>query len=383
MSDLLDYATDYERPFVEAYIERGSYRGAASVMGCDFTTARKHIKRALARAALSGVSPEEDAKGLAPVGYHVKGKSTLYGDDGEKKLQWVKTIEDREAQTRILLERLESGSQNFKQFKPTQKPKRVDDDYLALLTITDFHLGMLAWGDETGADWDVSIARTVFLNSIHDMIEAAPACGTGILNQLGDFLHFDSLESVTPTSGHLLDSDSRYDKVVELSMEVMTEAVRMMLKKFGKVVVVQAEGNHDIAGSVWLRKHIKHLFANDERVEVIDNPFPFYAHLHGKTMLGFHHGHKVKMQGLPKLFASEPRFRAMWGEAERCYIHIGHLHHEWELEDGGAKVIRHPTLAARDAYATRGGYVSDRGAKMHVYHKEQGEITSHTVRPRA
>jgi len=154
-----------------------------------------------------------------------------------------------------------------------------------------------------------------------------------------------------------------------------------MLKKFGKVVVVSAEGNHDISGSIWLRKHIKHVFAND-RVEVIDNDYPFYAYLWGETMLGFHHGHKVRQAQLAKLFSSEPRTRKMWGYTTQSYLHCGHLHHERILEDAGAITEQHPTLAARDAYAARGGWQSLRGAKVITYHKTDGEIHRTTIRPR-
>ena len=62
-----------------------------------------------------------------------------------------------------------------------------------------------------------------------------------------------------------------------MTINVMTRAVEMMLEKFDKVVVIQAEGNHDLASSVWLRKHIKHVFSKNPRLEVIDNDFPFYA----------------------------------------------------------------------------------------------------------
>ena len=232
------------------------------------------------------------------------------------------------------------------------------------------------------ADWDVGIARDVFLNSVHDMIQAAPKAETGMLCQLGDFLHWDGILSVTPQSGHILDADTRYGKLVDLAMSVMTEAVRMMLKKFSKVVVVSAEGNHDISGSIWLRKHLKHLFDNEPRLTIIDNDFPYYAYLHGETMLAFHHGHKVKLANLHKLFASEPRFREMWGKANYTYIHTGHYHHERVIEDGGAIAEMHPTLSGRDAYAARGGWVSKRGAKVITYDKSAGEVARITVRPR-
>jgi hypothetical protein len=259
--------------------------------------------------------------------------------------------------------------------------KHTDKDLLSLITITDFHLGMYAWEAETGDDWDVNISKRVFLNAIADMIEAAPKAHTGFLCQLGDFLHFDGITAITPMSGHILDADTRYSKLVELTIEIMTQAVQMMLKKFGKVVVVQAEGNHDMSGSIWLRKHIKYVF-KDNRVEVIDNEFPYYAYLHGEILLGFHHGHKKKMAQLPKLFASEPRFRKLWGQATQAYIHTGHMHHERVVEDMGAIVEQNPSLSTRDAYSARGGWVSARGAKVITYHTKLGEVHRTTVRPR-
>lgn len=334
------------------------------------------------KAARQGYSPEHHWNHPVPDGHKIKGVSTFYDENGTPVRQWVKSQTDEKRQFEILCERLDNTIENIKPFKPTKPVKETDSDLLSLLTITDFHLGMYAWEAETGDDWNVEIARNVFLNSIHDMIQACPKSGTGMLCQLGDFLHWDGILSVTPSSGHILDADTRYGKLVELSMSVMAEAVKIMLKKFGKVVVISAEGNHDISGSIWLRKYIKHLFADEPRLEVIDNEFPYYAYLHGETMLAFHHGHKVKLGNLHKLFASEPRFREMWGKANYTYIATGHYHHESVVEDGGAIAEMHPTLAGRDAYAARGGWVSRRGAKVITYHKTEGELARVTVRPR-
>ena len=369
--------------FYKVFVECSSVRQAAKEVDIDIRGASRAIKQAKLRAAALGYSPEHDWTHRVPDGHKIKGVSTYYNEDGNVAAQWVKSQTDEQRQFEILCERLDSAIEGLPRFKPTKSPTVVDDSLLSLLTITDFHLGMYAWEAETGEDWNLQLARDVFLNSISDMINSCPKAGTGMLCQLGDFLHWDGMLSVTPSSGHILDADTRYGKLVEMAMSVMTEAVRMMLKRFGKVVIVSAEGNHDISGSIWLRKHIKHLFADEPRVEVIDNDFPYYAYLHGETMLGFHHGHKMKMQSLHKLFASEPRFREMWGKANYTYIHTGHYHHERVVEDGGAIAEQHPTLASRDAYAARGGWVSRAGAKVITYDKIDGEISRITVRPRA
>ena len=360
-----------------------SQRKAASMLNITRAALRDRISAVEKNAAKRGYSPENNWLHPVPDGHKIKGISTFYDEEGKAVRQWVKSQTDEERQFEILVERLENATSAIPQFKPTKPPKETEDNLLSLLTITDFHLGMYAWEDETGDDWDVKISETVFLNSIHDMIQASPKSGTAVLCQLGDFLHWDGILSVTPSSGHILDSDGRYSKLVELCMNVMAKAVQMMLRKFDKVIVVSAEGNHDISGSIWLRKYIKHIFADEPRVEVVDNEFPYYAYLHGETMLAFHHGHKMKLAQLHKLFASEPRFREMWGKSNYTYIHAGHYHHEKTIEDGGAIAEQHPTLAARDAYAARGGWVSRRGAKVITYDKTDGEIARVTVRPRA
>lgn len=355
---------------------------AAKELGLTRNAVKHHLETVRNKAARQGFSPDHNWLHPVPDGHKIKGVSTFYDDNGNPVRQWVKSQTDEKRQFEILVERIEEAQKGLPRFKPAPAPKQADSDLLSLLTITDFHLGMYAYEAETGDDWDVGIARNVFLNSINDMIKAAPKSGVGMLCQLGDFLHWDGILSVTPQSGHILDADTRYGKLVELSMCVMTEAVKLMLRRFEKVVVVSAEGNHDISGSIWLRKHLKQMFSDEPRLEVIDNDFPFYAYLHGETMLGFHHGHKVKLANLHKLFASEPRFREMWGSATTTYIHTGHYHHERVVEDAGAIAEQHPTLSARDAYAARGGWVSRRGAKCITYDKIEGEVSRITVRPR-
>jgi len=382
---LLDFCTtEKQLEVITLVMVKGlSQYQAADKLNMSRHAVRHHINAVKKKAAQRGYSPNHDWKNPVPDGHKIKGVSTFYDEAGLPVRQWVKSQVDEQRQFEILIERMQSAVESLPKFKPTAGPKTYDDNLLSLLTITDFHLGMYAYEAETGDDWNVKLARDVFLNSISDMISSAPKSGTGFLCQLGDFLHWDGILSVTPQSGHILDADTRYGKLVEMAMSVMAEAVKMMLKKFNKVVVVSAEGNHDISGSIWLRKHIKQLFADEKRLTVIDNEFPYYAYLHGKTMLAFHHGHKVKLAQLHKLFASEPRFREMWGKANYTYIHTGHYHHERVIEDGGAIAEMHPTLSGRDAYAARGGWVSSRGAKVITYDKSAGEVGRITIRPRA
>jgi hypothetical protein len=384
MMSLLEYCnTDRQRQIVELHEQGLGYTKISQQIGITRFSVRDSLQAIKSRAAAQGYSPEHDMTRTVPDAFTVKGVSTYYNQDGNPIGQWVKSVADKEAQFRTMIERIELACEGIKPWKPIEKPKVTQDDALSLLVITDFHLGSYCWGQETSEDYDTNMARDLFLSSIKEMIDSTPNSKIGMLCNLGDFLHWDGLEQLTPSGKNLLEGDSRYSRIVDIAMTVMNEAVRMMLEKYEKVVFVCAEGNHDIAGSIWLRKFIRKLYANEPRLEVIDNDFPYYAYRHGEVMLCFHHGHKAKMGSLPKVFSSEPRFRQDWGKSKIAYIHSGHYHSERILEDAGAITEQHPTLASRDSYATRLGLMSQRGAKVITYDSTDGEVARITVRPKA
>lgn len=112
---------------------------------------------------------------------------------------------------------------------------------------------------------------------------------------------------------------------------------------------------------------------------MVDSELPYYVYRHGKTMLGWHHGHLKKPEQLPSLFAAQ--FPELWGSTKRRYVHTGHMHHVSEKEYPGVTVIQHPTIAARDAYAARGGWVADRQITSITYHAEWGQVARNTAVP--
>jgi hypothetical protein len=214
------------------------------------------------------------------------------------------------------------------------------------------------------------------------MMEGSPDSDRGVLAQLGDFLHWDGLEAVTPQNKHLLDADTRYTKLARLALDVTENAVEMLLEKHKEVDVFLLEGNHDIVSSVWLREAISRIFRDNKRCRVHTSPKPYYALLFGDVFLGYHHGHLTKLKDLTEYFSSAEDFRPMWGAAKYTYLHCGHLHHHEKKEAGGAIVEQHPTLAANDAFAARNGYVNQRRTQAITYHKNDGEIARSGVTPR-
>jgi hypothetical protein len=261
----------------------------------------------------------------------------------------------------------------------TASPTVTLGKLLTLYTFTDYHVGMLAWRKEGGADWDLQTADTIGTAAMQALVSQSPDADTGVVNIQGDFLHWDGLVPVTPNHGHVLDADSRFDKVVDVAINLIMKLVSLALQKHANVTLLICEGNHDVASSLWLRKLFARLYAGEPRITVIDTPLPYYAVEWGQTMLGFHHGHLKKNGELPALFSAQ--FREMWGRCPKVHIHSGHRHHKEEKDHPGARVIQHPTLAARDAYAARGGWWSEREITAMTYHKDFGVVGTVTVTP--
>lgn len=320
------------------------------------------------------VVPESGAFS-APDGMFVRSVSTLVdGETGTIKQQWVKADKLKEDQWAMFLAAVKAAVEEIKPLDPIVGPnlELVESELATLYTITDSHVGMLAWKRETGEPWDLKIAERTLTETLIKMIDAAPRSYAGLINQLGDFLHFDSLKAITPEHGNLLDVDSRFPKIVEVAVRILRRVVEHALTRHFIVYVWLHEGNHDPSGSVWLREIFSALYENNPRVVVEKSPLPYVAFRWGETMLGFHHGHLTKNESLPLLFAA--RFSEMWGFTKKRYIHVGHRHSVDEKEHPGVKVIQHSTLAAADAYAARSGYLSERQAVSMTYHKRLGEV---------
>ena len=180
-----------------------------------------------------------------PEGYKLKGTSTLYNADGQVAMQWIKTDASLERLQEMQRAALKAMCEELKPLKAIKGPKHLPDDLLNLYTLTDCHVGMLAWDKETGADWDLTIAEKCLVDTFIQMINAAPAAKIGIVNQLGDFLHFDSLVPMTPTNHHVLDADSRFQKMVEVAVRILRRIVEHALTKHEEVRIFMTEGNHD------------------------------------------------------------------------------------------------------------------------------------------
>ena len=350
--------------------EHGSIRKAAIALGIPRSTLQYRLKR----------EPEQDiAADIVPEGYRVRGTSTLYDKEGNVKLSWVKTQIDPEKIAEILDE-IRVGFTStlprelFTEYSPVTLPEQ---ELLTTYILTDYHMGMLAWGEETGADWDINIAETGLRRYIDYAVKMSPASETAIFANIGDLFHFTGMLPITPAHGNILDADTRFQKLVRVAIRSIRYSIKRLLEKHKYVHVIHAQGNHDDSASAWLRECFAEFYADEPRVTVDTRPDPYYCYEHGLTSLFFHHGHRKRIGSIDTVFAG--KFREVFGRTKYSYGHMGHLHSSEVKETNLMIVEQHRTLAAPDAYASSGGWLSGRSACAITYSKDYGELSRVTI----
>lgn len=357
-------------------IRNGSGRGRCVVGKHTFImSAEQETDPVLA--ARRGWAPEHQMVHPVAPGYAVKGTSTLYGDDGSVRAQWVKTTADQQAQQEAIETALAALVADLPRVAPRKASGVWSTDLLTAYPIGDPHIGMYSWAAETGEDWDLELARKVHCSAMDALVQAAPATEQAIIVNLGDALHYDSMEAKTPRSGHMLDADGRYAKVIDVAVMTIRQCIESALAKHKFVHVVNVRGNHDETGAMWLARLLAIAYEREPRVTVDVTPSVFNYYRWGKVLIGMHHGHSCKPDKLPGVMAAD---RASdWGECSWRYWWQGHIHHESKKEYPGVSVESFNTLAAKDAYANDGGWRSGRTMQAIVLHREHGEVARSRV----
>lgn len=376
--------TDRQKEILTKIIECGTVSKAAKACGIRRQTADGHIKQVRQNAAKRGYAPDHNMTNTAPEGFCVKGVSTLYDMDGEVKAQWVKTNVDPEEQKRMLEEAVSAFYEDLPAIKKKPAPKNYDTDIIPWFQIGDAHLGMLAHEAETGQNFDLKIATRELLSAMTSLIDNSEPRERCVINDLGDGTHYENYSAVTEASGHRLDHDGRYPKMIRAYSQVMRAIVDKALEKFKHVDIIINQGNHSRTNDIWMAELLRVAYREESRLTVLDNSNVFIPYRMGNTFVMVHHSDKCKPAQLAKVMATD--FHQDWGESRHRYIDIGHIHHQMVVKEHPGVVIESwNQLAAQDKYAHDGGWRSrqclTRVDRSRTYGEKGREtITAHEVR---
>lgn len=359
-----------------AYEENG---GNASAAARSLGIARTTLRERLARGEkLYGLGGNTSVK--APKGQRIVGTSTLQdARTGETVLQWVKTKAEEEQRAQLRETLVEIFSEYKGKSQLPKPPPTKNRDLHTVYPIADQHLGLYAWAKETGEDYDLDIACSLLRESMADLVSRAPESDTATILNLGDFFHTDNESNRTNASGHALDVDTRWAKVLKAGVQVQIDCIEMALEKHRKVVVRNLPGNHDEHSAQMLTIALALFFANNKRLSVDEDPSLFYAERFGANMIAAHHGHKVRLGSFAGRMAA--LWPQMWGETKFRFGYQGHLHHgkETKCEHDGAVCRIMNTLAAKDSWGAGMGFTSIRMLEAITFHVDRGYYGSEVV----
>lgn len=360
--------TEQKQEAVDAVAKYGSVQAAAEALGVNRCTLRHRYRLGV----LAGL--DEAIVHPAPQGHAVKGVSTLYGPTGNVLQQWVKTKAGELDLDQITEAIGEALSEYRGMYVPQIEPAGTETDTLSVYSLVDWHVGLLAWAEETGENYDLAIARDVILNSMARLISATPPSKECVILGLGDLLHFDGYEPVTSRSRNFLDADGRYPKVLKTAVQMVIATIDMALRRHDTVLVRILAGNHDDQSAVAVGLALSLYYDGHARVTVDDSPSRFWWYRFGKVFLGATHGDKLKMKDLPLVMAHDRPHD--WAASSYRRIYTGHIHHDSKIEEGGVIVTSMRSPVAKDAYHSFAKYRSGRSVYSESFRSDGSQAAS-------
>lgn len=276
--------------------------------------------------------------------------------------------------------------------EPLTRPARVseleEEPMLAVLALMDPHFAMLAWGKETGEDYDLKIAQTSYLDVARRGLDVAGAYDLDrILYLVGNDLgHVDGMgidakgnrRGGATTKGTTQDVDSRLGKLYTAIRRATVE-VADYASQLAPVDLLVVPGNHDGETMYHMGETLAAWYRNDPNVNVIYSPMKRKYYGWERCALMFTHGEELrrKRDNLAMIMATEcpaPIWTASEGGARE--IITGHNHVNLQggyyptAEADESRQIRTrslPGLTPEDAWHFEEGYKHRRAGTLLMY----------------
>ena len=426
---LREFATDRQWQLLSAWAEHGTVRAAATALGdisiSSFPQAKKNLLKRAARRGYTPETPVFHTGRPVPAGFVLRGQSAMVDEKGALLRRWDKTRQEGtapeeahrlpdpkkttklstmlDAEGRVIVQWIAEKPEDiarenaWREFarelaadiprvEPVEPSLVISSSLLAGYPVGDHHLGMLAWPPESTDAYDLGIGERLLKGAFDHLATTTCNAEHAVVAFLGDFMHYDSFETVTPTSRNILDSDTRFPKLVKAAVRTMRYAVDAALGAHRHVHVIIEPGNHDLSSSVFLAECLSIAYEQEPRVNVDTSPQHFHYYRFGKVLLGTHHGHGTRMANLPLIMATDRP--EDWGATRYRYVWTGHVHTSKvqpavSAQDySGCVVESFRVLPPADAWAQQKGYRAMRDMKAVVFHEEFGEVARHTVNPK-
>jgi hypothetical protein len=304
-------------------------------------------------------------------GHAIKGESVLVDADGNVSLRWIKTREG-DAPIEDVIASLKAAFSDIPAALPVSPPLAVDDDLLTIYPLADAHVGMMAYGKETGESYDTNIATDRIRSWVARAVAASPSSAVAVILDVGDLTHADDDTNLTPRSKHPLTVDSRHFRTLDVTIAALASAIECALQKHAKVIARILPGNHNQTSYMAVMFALAERYRNEPRVEVQKVPGEFFVMEFGSVMLAAHHGHGAKADRMVHFLADE--YAPIWGRTVHRFLWTGHLHHMKAQDIGGVQHEQLSAISARDAYSVSKAYTGRAQLQAITLHRLDGEV---------
>lgn len=349
--------------------ERLTRAEIAAHLGISEKAVKDRLERA--RKAADRVPPGQiaavEAAGL-DLASATHGWRVIQREDGGRDSVFWKS----QATTDDVLQRIRDAVEGIAPAAPVAAPEYTDADLLTIYPIADAHVGMMAWGRETGEPYNTDMAADRIRLWVARCVASSPASAQAIILAAGDTTHADDTTGQTPRGKHILDTDTRHFRTLEVTIAALGAAIETALAKHASVIVRILPGNHDPHSYMAVMFALAERYRDQPRVTVQKQPGEYFAHQFGRCLIAAHHGHGGKPERMVMFLADE--YAHEWGQTRHRYLFTGHLHHHRSADLGGVVWEQLRAVTARDAYAISQAYSARAQLQGITLHRDRGEV---------
>lgn len=362
--------SDMQKAVWEAVQAGEDKQSIANRLGISRSTVRTHYTKAKARIDMDpGIADALGQTGLTPDTARYGYRKVKDPDTGSfNTVMWRMPPQDETD----FLERVKDAVSDIAPAKPIARPKHTDGDLCTVYPIADAHIGMMAWGRETGEKYNTDIACSRLREWVGRCVDLSPASDRAVILDVGDLMHADDQTNQTPASKHVLDVDTRYYRTVETTIAALAAAIEYAAQKHAQVTVRILRGNHNPHSFIAVLFALRERYRGDDRITVECDPAEFWVDTFGLCLFAAHHGDKANPQRAVNFLADD--YAVLWGKTKFRHFWTGHLHHHASKDIGGVQWEQLRPMTARDAYAVSHAYCARSQIQGITFHKERGEI---------
>lgn len=367
--------TKIQQETLDLYLQLGSMRAVARKLGKGKSTVRECIENLEKRGLVPYLASSSRPEHLNMV------KTTVQlNADGTIEREW-RRLEPAAQQLSDIVDGLCDKARGKGKVPKRTERKTDTQDILFELDIFDAHVGMFADEKETlDENYDCDIAAKRMVEVAEGLARRAQRPGKCVLVFGGDMLHSDSRNNRTELSGHVLDVDTRYHRIVEYIISASRDVVNIAASISPQVEIVILSGNHSYHSEIWLAQVLDAYYCNCPNVKVLLGRSPRRMMVFGDNLLVWAHGDKVPANKWAMIIAAE--FAKEWGATKHRHLKMGHIHHKKAFapviidEQSGLLVEYLEALCPTDSWHSGAGFVgSQRGGSAFEYHKKHGLMT--------